>query len=150
MFGVSRDNPARFNLTTLGQDLAAIHERLASVIIECLPYDDLIARYDGPNVLFYLDPPYWGCEADYGKGVFTRADFRVLARRLSAIEGICLLSINDVPEIRAIFDGFEMLTVETHYSIGGGKGTPAAELIISNRPIPPGLIQMPDDQRDLF
>lgn len=42
--------------------------RLAGVIIENLPYGEFIARYDGPGVLFYLDPPYWGSEGDYGRG----------------------------------------------------------------------------------
>jgi site-specific DNA-adenine methylase len=40
--------------------LADIHERLAGVVIEQLPFDQFIARYDRPGMLFYLDPPYWG------------------------------------------------------------------------------------------
>ena len=47
----------------LGEDL---HSRLSGVVIECLDYVDFITRYDGPEVLFYLDPPYFGCETDYG------------------------------------------------------------------------------------
>jgi DNA adenine methylase len=34
------------------------HRRLKEVVIECLPYDDLIPRYDDPDTLFYFDPPY--------------------------------------------------------------------------------------------
>lgn len=69
-FGVSRGSPGRFDVTKLEQVLADIHERLAGVIIERLPYSTLIERYDAADTLFYLDPPYWGCERDYGDGVF--------------------------------------------------------------------------------
>jgi DNA adenine methylase len=37
-------------------------------VIECLPWSDFVARYDSPTTLFYLDPPYWGSETDYGAG----------------------------------------------------------------------------------
>ena len=66
-FGVARDRPARFNLTTLEPMLEDLHARLAGVVIECLPWADFLHRYDGPGTLFYLDPPYWGSEGSYGK-----------------------------------------------------------------------------------
>ena len=28
--------------------------------IECLPYEEVLSRYDRPSTLFYLDPPYYG------------------------------------------------------------------------------------------
>jgi len=37
--------------------LENIHERLARVVTENLPWQKLIARYDRPGTLFYLDPP---------------------------------------------------------------------------------------------
>lgn len=59
-YGVSRTEPARFDLTKLVPMLEDVHERLCGVDIERLPYTDLIARYDTPRTLFYLDPPYHG------------------------------------------------------------------------------------------
>ena len=37
-----------------------------NVHIECLDWADFIRRYDRPFMLFYVDPPYWGHETDYG------------------------------------------------------------------------------------
>jgi DNA adenine methylase len=122
--------PARFDLTKLVPMLEAVHERLARVHIERLPYAELIRRYDRPQALFYLDPPYWGCEDDYGPGVFEAADFERLRGLLDGLQGRFILSINDRPEIRAIFAGFAMEEVGLTYRVSGGV-TPARELIIS-------------------
>lgn len=130
-FGVDKSGGARFNLTRVGPLLEDVHERLSGVVIECLPWADFIARWDRPGMLFYLDPPYFGGEDDYGKGVFSREDFARMAEALRGIKGRSLLSINDTPEIRDVFDGFAMEEVELTYSINGGKGTPARELIIA-------------------
>lgn len=122
-FGVSVDRPARFNLTTLEPMLEDVHARLSGVVIECLPYADFIARYDSPDTMFYLDPPYWGCEDDYGKAMFERADYERLAEQLARIKGRFLMSINDVPEVREVFDRFELTEVETSYSVGKKAGS---------------------------
>lgn len=135
VFGVDARSPARFNVTKLEPMLAEIHERLAGVIIERLPYADLITRYDKPETLFYLDPPYFGCEDDYGPGVFGRADFAAMAAQLADIRGRFLMSINDRPQIRETFAGFQLTPIQTTYTIGtksAGGGQPAAELLISN------------------
>ena len=132
-FGVSSSQSARFNVTTLEPLLAEIHERLAGVWIEQLPYATFIERYDRPGMLFYLDPPYFGCEEDYGAGVFDRADFDRLAELLAAARGKFILSINDRPEIRQAFAAFEIAELETTYTIARGENARrAGELVISN------------------
>lgn len=129
-FGVSVGLGGRFNITRLASTLEAIHERLAGVIIENLPWQAFIDRYDRPETLFYLDPPYWGSEGDYGAHLFGREQFQLMAKRLGRLQGRFVLSINDVPEIRALFGRFTFETAELGYSIAGGKPTPARELII--------------------
>lgn len=132
-FGVSRERPGRFNLTTLEPMLEDLHTRLAGVVVECLDWSDCLARYDGAGTLFYLDPPYWGCETDYGKAMFTRDDFARLAERLAGLRGRFLLSINDTPETRSIFAPFDLEEVSTSYSISR-RNDPAggrAELLVS-------------------
>jgi DNA adenine methylase len=108
--------------------LEEIHERLAGVVIECLPWANFIARYDNPTTLFYLDPPYWGSETDYGSGVFGYADFVRIATRLVRIAGKFILSVNDVPETREAFADFEM--VSTRYTIAGGKWNDVTEIVV--------------------
>lgn len=130
-FGVSYTTGARFDLTKLVPMLEDVHERLSSVVVECLPFDECIRRYDrGPEALFYCDPPYWGCTDDYGKNIFSPADFDRLRGLLEALQGHFILSINDTPEIREIFTGFDMEAVGVNYRISGGV-TAARELIIS-------------------
>ena len=130
-FGVSPDRPARFNLTQLEPMLEALHERLAGVVIECLDWRAFLSRYDRPETLFYCDPPYWGSETDYGKGVFAREDFAELAEALRSLRGRFVLSINDVPEIRELFSWGRIETVQTTYTISSRGAKPAGELIIS-------------------
>lgn len=132
-FGVDSRKGARFNVSRLEPMLAEIHERLEPVVIEQLPYGEFIRRYDHPGMLFYLDPPYWGCETDYGQDVFGRGDFEVLAAQLAGIEGKFLMSINDRPAVREVFASFEMTEVSTRYQIGGGTGRErVGELLIAN------------------
>lgn len=131
-FGVDAANSGGFDVTKLQPMLEQLHERLAGVTIERLPWSDFIRRYDRPEMLFYLDPPYHGSEGDYGAGMFDRSEFSRMADQLRRIEGQFLLSINDVPEIRETFAGFAMAAVDLQYSVGNGSPVDACELIITN------------------
>jgi len=95
---------------------------------------DFITRYDRPQTLFYLDPPYWGCENDYGKSMFNREQFALMAERLSQIKGRFILSINDRPQIRDLFSNFHFMEANLTYSVNHKESTPAKELIITNQP----------------
>jgi len=132
-FGVARDRPGRFNLSTLEPMLEDLHARLSGVVIECLDFGEFIHRYDSPGTFFYLDPPYWGCEDDYGKAMFERADFERLVELLTKIKGRFLMSINDLPEVRKVFAAFSIEAVETTYTIGKQAGSRGkrGELLVS-------------------
>ena len=131
-FGVSATTPARFDITKLGPMIEAVHERLAGVTIERLGWSDFIRRYDRPGTLFYLDPPYFGSEGHYGQGMFDRSEFEAMAEQLANIRGRFILSINDTPEVRATFAVFDVQEVGLRYTVSGGPGTDARELIITN------------------
>lgn len=109
-----------------------------------LPNAEIIERYDAPETLFYLDPPYFGCEADYGKRTFDRADFARLASQLSLIKGGFILSLNARPEVAEIFQGFDIETVDLSYTLNGSAQKQVEEFIISA----PGLLTRvaPDPQ----
>ena len=130
-FGVSLDR-VRFCSERVIPQIHALHNRLSHTYIECLPYAEFINRYDRPDTLFYLDPPYWNCEKDYGKGIFSKADFDELAKLLKGIKGKFIMSINDVPEIRQIFKAFYIKEVQTLYTTGLQSGKKANELLVSN------------------
>jgi len=118
--------------------LWAVHYRLRQVTIECLPYADCLRRYDGPDAVFYLDPPYWGHEGDYGPGIFRREDFHRLGELLGELQGKFLLSLNDTPEVRDLFGSYHLLEVSTTYHAGTrhGRAKPAQELLIANYELP--------------
>lgn len=130
-FAMSKARSARFDLSRLVPMLDDVHERLNGVTIECLPFERFIASYDRPGALFYLDPPYWDNETDYGEGMFGREDFARMAEALGALKGRFILSINDRPEVRECFSGFEMMPVELAYGVSAGGATRAHELIIT-------------------
>ncbi|MEQ8747362.1 DNA adenine methylase [Pyruvatibacter sp.] len=132
-FGVSPDRPGRFDITKLGPVLDELHTRLSGVVIECLPWDAFIDRYDRPGALFYLDPPYWGAEGDYGK-VFARDDFKRLAAKLAGLKGRFILSINDTPDTRAVFKAFKQEKVRVARTVGTSPKArkPVGELIVSS------------------
>ena len=136
-FGVDKNQGARFNVLKLEPVLADLHERLAGVTIEQLDFGDFLRRYDREGMLFYLDPPYWGCETDYGQDVFGRADFERLAQLLGGVAGRFILSINDTPGVRETFAAFRMVEVATTYTMAVGKAKRAGELIISNFDLAP-------------
>lgn len=144
-FGVDLTTSAGFNVTRLGPLLETIHERLSGITIECLPWSDFIARYDRPSTLFYLDPPYWGSEDDYGAGVFDRSEFGRLADRLSAIVGRFILSVNDVPATRSAFERFVIEPVKTRYTVAGGAGNEAAEILVMGPGSDLGAFPQPRD-----
>ncbi|WP_435522097.1 DNA adenine methylase [Desulfofustis limnaeus] len=132
-FGTSTTGRPRLNLLNLQSTLEQAWQRLANVNIECLDFRDLIKRYDRPHTLFYLDPPYW--EIPGYRHDFQEQDFQDLAELLGGIQGRFLMSINDTPQIRELFGGFQVEEVELKYSVTRsalGRSKTRTELLISN------------------
>jgi len=129
-FGIDTAGGARFDITKLGSLLEAVHERLAGVWIECLPWEQFIKRWDRPTALFYLDPPYVGSEHYYGRGLFERADHARLADVLKGLRGRFILTLNDCPETRELYAWADMEPVRLSYTVSGTAAA-ARELIIT-------------------
>ena len=128
-------HPARLRAGRMQRLIAAAHERLQGVHVECLDWDVFLGRYDRPFTLFYIDPPYWGHENDYGKGIFARSDFARMAELLRTIKGRFILSLNDRPEVRELFGKFQIETVSTRYSANARATRRVSELLIGNGPL---------------
>ncbi|MCV9939969.1 hypothetical protein OIU35_26755 [Boseaceae bacterium BT-24-1] len=88
-----------------------MRERLAGVWVDSLPCQEFIRRWDRPGTLFYLDPPYWGTEHYYGRGLFGREQFAELSAALQQVEGRFILSLKDIPEVRELFSWASIETV---------------------------------------
>lgn len=128
------DRGARFDVSKLGSMLEDLHGRLAGVLIEKLNWEDFIMKYDSEKILFYLDPPYFGCETKYGHDMFDQSQFELMADILKEAKGQFILSLNDREEVRQIFKAFNIERVEVCYGVGNSieKGKRFGELIISN------------------
>lgn len=110
--------------------------RLQKVVIENKECVKLIRQYDRPESFFYCDPPYYNADQYYEAVSSDGFDHAGLADALLGIKGKFLLSYNDCPEIRALYDrpgivveGISRLSnIAQRYE--NGKQYP--ELLISN------------------
>ena len=110
--------------------------RLQKVVIENKDCVKLIQQYDRPESFFYCDPPYYNADQYYEAVSSDGFDHAGLADALLGIKGKFLLSYNDCPEIRALYDrpgivveGISRLSnIAQRYE--NGKQYP--ELLISN------------------
>jgi len=122
--------PPSFNIAKLPELIEATHKRLARVQIECLPYEEIIRRYDRSSTFFYLDPPYWGRKLY--RFNFSEEDFKGLAERLGRVRGKFILSLNDLPQVREVFRPFHFRGLELHYTAQRKPGKRFKEVLISN------------------
>lgn len=130
-FGTATTSPPRLNLFRLEEDMSQAHLRLQSTYIEHLSWECAVEKYDRPYTLHYLDPPYWQT-AGYGVD-FGFENFLKMADLAKSVSGAMIISINDHPEIRKVFDGLYMENKPIRYTVGGGKNTTdAMELLVWN------------------
>lgn len=118
-----------FNMYRIEESLSAAHVRLAGSYIENLDWSACIKKWDRSHTFFYMDPPYWET-AGYGVE-FGIEQYELMAVTMRSMKGKAILSINDHPDIRRIFSGFQLMEVKIDYNVGGGgKAVERTELII--------------------
>ncbi len=129
-FNINVTQPPGFNPEKLPKLLEETHKRLARAQIESLPYEDVLRKYDRSTSLAYLDPPY------YARKLYRynleHDDFVKMAEILDGLKGKFVLSLNDVPEVRAIFRRFSIRGVELHYTAQKQAGRRFREVLITN------------------
>lgn len=123
------------------EDLELAHERLKNVYIDNLSFDRLIPNWDRAETLFYCDPPYYMLldlgGRDYYQCSFTREDHARLRDTLSGIKGKFILSYDDHPDVRKLYEGFNLTEVAggVRYTMNNRPGCQSRvkpELIIMN------------------
>ena len=107
--------------------------------IEMMDFADLIKKYDSPETLFYLDPPYKGREFQYfkGDGNFGDLGHQRVAESIKNIQGKFVLSYYHFPELEEWFpqDIYRWEYKEFNKPSGASKGksqSKAQELLIMN------------------
>lgn len=132
-FGTGRVMPGRFDVNKLATILEDAHDRLSGVVVECRDWLDIIDLYDSSEALFYMDPPYYECEKDYGANLFSRDQFTLMAEKLDRIQGKFIISLNSHPDVHRIFERYHIEIVETVYTIAGAaKQKAVEEVVITN------------------
>jgi DNA adenine methylase len=132
-FAVSRQaQPSRENVLAA---LRSLSQRLDKVAVENLPYDRLTALYDGPETLWFLDPPYSaGATSHYG--VWSEAEMTAFATLALSLQGDWIITVNDCPANRKLFAGHELVPIVTRAQCANQRthsGKAFGELIIRRR-----------------
>lgn len=127
-YGTATTQPPGLNLLRIEEALSAAHLRLSNTYIEHLTWQDCMKRYDREHTLFYMDPPYWETE---GYGVpFGFEQYLEMAEMLKRLKGKAIISLNDHQDIRRCFTDYHIEATDIRYTVGGGKGSDAREVLI--------------------
>ncbi len=101
-------------LKTLRERIAPVHERLSTVIIECLDWKACIDRYDREGTVMYLDPPYPGNNVNYFHNMRDWNDHWKLAERLARAKCKWIVSSYDVPQVRTLYSNYHITAVKSY------------------------------------
>ena len=122
-----------FDIRRLFGLITELKNRMANVVVENQDFETLINHYDRPDAFFYADPPYFSTEDMYGVD-FNLDDHVRLKDTLKNIKGKFLLSYNDCPEIRELYNGFSLFDFSRTHSMAQRyeAGKEFKELLIGN------------------
>jgi len=115
--------------------LEAFAPRLKNVRIYGGDYEKVVRKYDAPDTVFYLDPPYAGYNVDIGEGEFDEERFLGV---LKSLKGKFLLTYGVRGKLPALLSkaGFHIKRIRTPRSIGSmrGVGGPSVltQLVVAN------------------
>ena len=124
--------------------------RLAGTVVENKDFEALIRQYDREDAFFYCDPPYFRTEGHY-EAVFRKEDHERLRDTLAGTRGKWLLSYNDCPYIRGLYEGHMIEAVSRLDNLAQryNHGQEYAEVFISNYDTGERAREIPE-QMELF
>ena len=122
-----------FNVAILFTFIEQLSKRLANTVIENQDFEMLIKHYDRPDAFFYCDPPDFTSEYVY-ECEFTWNDHVRLHDTLAQTKGKWMVSYNDCPEIRELYQNYNQFGFTRIHTMAqkyeAGKEFP--ELLIAN------------------
>ncbi len=131
VFGISKDAKASSVIHDMSM-IREVNERFRSTYIEHLSFIELIPKWDSEESFFFCDPPYIDT-AQYANS-FSYTNHAQLANTLKSIKGKFMVTINDCPTARKLYDGFNFREVKVMYCVSreGDARKEYDELIITN------------------
>lgn len=121
------------SISTLRERAELVKQRLQTVTIEHLDWEQVIERYDGPDTFFFCDPPYM--QTSGYRAQFVDRDQETLAARLRTIKGTFLMTNSDLPAVRQLYRGFPMTVLRGQLSIERSHGRALKHLTVANYPL---------------
>jgi len=131
--------------------IEAVAERFKGVAIDQRDFREIIPKWDGPETMFFCDPPYYGDPGAYFWR-FTEQDHSDLAALLRDISGKAMVTYYDHPEIRRLYAGWRISEHHRKRRSGAMWGHPqkvVCELILLNydpphfAPVPGAPLPLP-------
>ena len=92
-------------------------------------FKNIIKKYDSPDTLFYLDPPYSKSTTDYTVGGVNPQD---VYNSLQGLKGKFILSYDYSSLIKKIFNKYKFKLVKTSYEVSGQRQDGIKEYLITN------------------
>lgn len=126
-----------YTLDTEGRSIERIRKRLSKVFIENLDFREFIGKYDRPETMLFLDPPYKDLDASRYAYRFSQKDHEDLAALLRTVKGRFILTYDDCTWIREAYKQFQFPVTFEHKknadpSKKGGVKNTFREVVISN------------------
>jgi len=144
-FGVAKtaSGGVNLNLDTIQQLLNALRDRLNHVVVENLPYERCLKNYDSAETFFFLDPPYLAAPTGAYEG-WSEADMREFARRVQALAGTWVVTVDDSPLNRELWKEYPVEPVTTRnrrQNVRTSGGSTFGELIIRHPRLAERVVQ---------
>ena len=112
------------------RDLWECSHRLKDAVLENKDFESIITARNDPQTVVYCDPPYY--EAECYTVEFPRSDHQRLHDVLVKHTGFAMVSYNNCPYIRELYDDFFVYEVERPNSQSKKKNNKYREYIMTN------------------
>ncbi len=127
------------------EKLHAFCRRLQGVLIENRPALDVIGDHDGPETLFYVDPPYVHDTRQMGSRCYRHEmddeAHATLLERLLSVQGMVILSGYPHPTYDHMLAGWQRIETQARMAAGRGTGIRTEVLWLSPNICQGGLFE---------